>query len=231
MNKRQLLKLTNEKGWVYISRCQNLSESFIREFQNKVDWFFISKYQKLSESFIREFQDKVDWDWVSKYQKLSEDFIGEFWDEVNWECISLSQKLSYSFRKEFNILLPKNSWLYTSKKEKLDYIKSNTNYEVVGNDYIIAYKSVREDYYSVYNFQYKYEIGKTYTSHCNCNLDCYNSFGLSAWTKKGALDYYNRGRLLKVKIPIEKIGAVIRDDNKIRCFELEVIGESNEQKE
>jgi len=99
---------------------------------------------------------------------------------------------------------------------------------VLDDNYIIAYKSVREGYYSVYNFQYKYEVGKTYTSHCDCNLDKENSFGLSAWTREGALDYYNKGRLLKVKIPIEKVGAIVWNNNKIRCFELEVIGESNE---
>ena len=47
--------------WGCISRCQNLSEDFIREFQDKVNWNLISIYQKLSESFIREFQDKVNW--------------------------------------------------------------------------------------------------------------------------------------------------------------------------
>ena len=36
----------------------------------KEQWVDISKYQKLSESFIREFQDKVDWDYISKHQKL-----------------------------------------------------------------------------------------------------------------------------------------------------------------
>ena len=59
-------------------RVSNLSEDFIREFQDKVDWDCISKYQNLSEDFIREFQDKVDWQEISRlaikiknYQKIS----------------------------------------------------------------------------------------------------------------------------------------------------------------
>ena len=71
----------------------------------------------------------------------------------------------------------------------------------------------------------KYEVGKTYYSHCDCNLNNIDSFGLSAWTKEKALDYYNRGKLLKVKIPIEKIGSIVYNGNKIRTFELTVIEE------
>jgi len=45
--------------WEHISKYPILSESFIREFQNKVTWYDISQYSTLSESFIREFQNKV----------------------------------------------------------------------------------------------------------------------------------------------------------------------------
>jgi hypothetical protein len=38
---------------------QNLSEDFIREFQDRVAWILISSYQRLSENFIEEFQDKI----------------------------------------------------------------------------------------------------------------------------------------------------------------------------
>ena len=62
---------TNYKGlircfqWYDISIHQNLSEDFIREFQDNVHWDCISKHQNLSESFIREFQDEVDWNLIS----------------------------------------------------------------------------------------------------------------------------------------------------------------------
>ena len=56
-----------------------LTEEYIREFQDKVDWKSISWRQKLSEEFIREFQDKVYWKYISCDQKLSEEFIKEFY--------------------------------------------------------------------------------------------------------------------------------------------------------
>ena len=38
MKRKDLLKLTEKEGWNYISKYQNLSEKFIREFQNKLNW-------------------------------------------------------------------------------------------------------------------------------------------------------------------------------------------------
>ena len=210
--------------WVRISKYQKLSESFIREFKDKVDWFHISACQKLSESFIREFKDFVDWDLISKYQKLSESFIREFKDKVNWDYIYKYQKLSPEFIKEFELTISEKTWLYKTKEFKINYIKENNlPYELVNDEYIIAYKSTRIDGYSVYNFQYKYEVGGTYESHCDCNTDEQNSFGLSAWTKDGALDYYSAGELYKVKINIEDIGCFVHENHKIRCHKFTVI--------
>ena len=45
--------------WSYLS-MNNLSENFIRDFEDKLYWFFISKYQKLSKQFIVEFSDKIN---------------------------------------------------------------------------------------------------------------------------------------------------------------------------
>ena len=133
------------------------------------------------------------------------------------------QILSKKFIKEFNLKIPENSWLYTSTKDKLKYVKENTKYEVINDKYIIAYKSVKRNYSSVYKQGFLYEIGKTYTSHCDCNLSNENSFGLSAWTKKDALKYHNKGKLLKVKIMIKDIGAIVHNNGKIRCKKLQVI--------
>jgi hypothetical protein len=218
----------NDKvGWSHISVYQKLSEDFIMEFKDKVDWIKISKYQKLSEDFIRKFKDKVCWSLISKYQKLSEDFIRKFKGKVDWDYISKYQKLSEKFRKEFDIELPNDSWLHATVEDKLKYIKENTSYEIIDNTHIVAYKSVRDCGSSVFNWHYLYEVGKTYQSHCDCNIQNENSFGLSAWTKEGALKYHNKGNLLKVKIPIDKIGAIVHDNNKIRCFEFEVVEKMN----
>jgi len=111
-----------------------------------------------------------------------------------------------------------------SKEEKLEYIKNNTDYEVVDNEYIIAYKSCRDNGYSKYNFQYRYEVGKTYESHCDCNLGYENSFGLSAWTREGALEYCKE-KLFKVRVNVEDIGAIVHNNNKVRCFKLTILEE------
>lgn len=57
-------KITKKLGkyeWEDISEDCELSEDFIREFQDKVDWKRISEYQTLSEGFKNEFKDNIDW--------------------------------------------------------------------------------------------------------------------------------------------------------------------------
>ena len=75
---------------------------------------------------------------------------------------------------------------------------------------------------SVYKCGFSYEVGKTYTSHCDCNIDNEDSFGLSAWTKEKALEYHNSGILLKVLIPIKDIGVIVHNNGKIRTRSLKV---------
>ena len=210
--------------WYEISSSQILSEAFIEEFQDKVNWLYISKYQKLSKKVIREFKNKVNWLYISYYQKLSEGFIREFSDKVNWDYISYSQKLSEKFIKEFNLDISESNWLYITDEEKMKTVVNCGLYEIEGN-YIIAYKSTRRNGISVYNSQYRYKAGDIYKSNCNCNIDNDNSFGLSVWTKVGALKYYSNGELYKVRIHISKVGALVQDSNKLRCFELEVLEE------
>ena len=98
----EFIKMFQDKlNWSALSACQTLSEDLIREFQDKVEWEWISKEQKLSEDFIREFKEKVDWYYISISQTLSEDFIREFQDKVDWEEISWYQTLSENFIREF----------------------------------------------------------------------------------------------------------------------------------
>jgi hypothetical protein len=196
----------------------------IRNNPESTNWYYISTYQKLSEDFIREFQDKVSWNCISTYQKLSEDFIREFQHKVSWNNISRYQKLSEDFIREFNLNIPEDSWMYKDIDFKRKYIQENTEYEII-DDKIIAYKSVRENGYSVFNFQYLYEIGNEYESHADYNPKNENSFGLSAWTKEGALGYYNKGKIFKVEININDIACIVHNGKKIRTSKLKIIGE------
>ena len=217
-------EFADEVDWVGFSLCQRLSEDFIREFKNEVGWYCVSKYQRLSEDFIREFKDWVYWDAISYYQRLSEDFIREFKDKVDWDKISTHQHLSEDFIEEFkdrlNMYYLADSWLYKSTEEKKKAVMDTGLYEC-HKDYFIAYKGVRRNRYSMFNFQYQYLKGKTYETWCDCSAD-ENSFGFSAWTKTGARSYCNE-LVVRVKIRYEDVGRVVHDGGKIRCFKMEVL--------
>ena len=67
-----------------LSSYQTLSENFISRHQNSlIDWIAVSYHQNLSEDFIKEFQDKVDWRWISRRQTLSEEFKNQFRHRFN----------------------------------------------------------------------------------------------------------------------------------------------------
>jgi hypothetical protein len=208
-------------SWERISIYQKLSEGFIREFKDEVYWKWISVYQKLSENFIRVFKDKVDWYYISVFQKLSEKFIREFIDKVSWKCISKYQKLSEKFIQEFNLKIDPGNWIYKDKKFKLEKIKETGLYEFLDADHILAYKGIRSDRYSQYNFQYQYLKGETYECHCDCTDD-ENSFGLSAWTEEKAREHCNE-LVIKVKINVADIGRIVHDGGKLRCSKFTVI--------
>jgi hypothetical protein len=211
----------DEVNWVCISIYQKLSKDFIREFKNKVYWNWISGYQKLSENFIREFQNKVYWGCISAYQELSEDFIKEFQDKVDWLWISESQKLSEDFLKEFNLKIDEDNWIYkTTEFKKKQVIKCGL-YEC-HDDYFIAYKAIRNDRYSHFNFQYQYLKNGIYECHCDCTND-ENSFGLSVWTEDGAKEYNNTGLIAKVKVRYEDVGRLVHNSNKVRCSKIEIL--------
>jgi len=212
-------KYSDKVYWDVISSYQKLSEKFIEKHSDKVYWINISINQKLSEQFIEKHSDEVSWYYISQYQILSEKFIEKHLDKVDWNIISQYQILSKEFIEKHKLQIPETCLIYKTKEEKIQYIKENeVPYELSEDEkYIIAYKSAREDGYSVFNFQYHYKVGKKYKSHCDCNVDIENSFGLSSWTKEKALEYYNKGKLFKVKIMIEDIGCFVHKDNKIRC--------------
>ena len=55
----KFIQTNNNVNWDEISINQKLSESFIKEFQDKIYWYNISEYQKLSENFIKKFKYKL----------------------------------------------------------------------------------------------------------------------------------------------------------------------------
>ena len=240
-------KFQNKLDWDWLSCNQPLSEEFIEKFQDKVDWRYISAYQKLSEEFIEKFQDKVYWRYISTYQKLSEEFIEKFQDKVNWTYISAYQKLSENFIernlrylnlvlcfhfqklsdefiKRHNLIVSKNSfWQYKDTEFKKQKLIKTEKYECF-DDHFIAYKAIRKDRYSLYNFQYQYLPGETYESTCDCTAN-ENSFGLNVGTYYFAKLYLGNlnGFVVKCKISYEDIGRIVHGGDKVRCFKITVL--------
>jgi hypothetical protein len=89
-------------------------------------------------------------------------------------------------------------------------------------DYFIAYKAIRDDRYSHFNFQYQYLPNQIYEAHCDCT-DNGNSFGLSVWTYESAKSYNSRGLIVKVKVKYEDVGRLVHNSNKIRCSKIEIL--------
>ena len=217
-------EFADELDWVGISLYQRLSEDFIRENKCRVNWHCVSIFQHLSENFIREFADRLNWDSISIHQHLSEDFIREFADKVKWDWIAKFQRLSKEFIEKFkdNIYMKfiADSWHYKSTEEKKKAIIDTGLYEC-HDDYFIAYKGIRRDRYSRYNFQYQYLKGHTYETWCDCS-DNEDSFGFSAWTKERAREYCDE-LVVRVKVRYEDVGRVVHKGGKIRCFKMEVL--------
>ena len=215
------IKIISEKGNLNIDF--NLPhKDFIREFKEDVDWYCISEHQSLSEDFIKEFKENVHWYWISQCQTLSEDFIREFKDQVHWGRISRHQTLSEGFIREFNLTIPKSNWIYASDEDKHKAIESSGLYEVK-DGYVYGYKTVDKYMRSVFRSTYHYKLGEIHRSRCDFNCDVENSYGLSMWSKEGALGYHGQGIMLRVRAKLSHVGAMVHYKHKLRCVELEVL--------
>ena len=212
-------KHADEVDWNYISVHQKLPEDFIGKHADEVDWIYISKYQKLSKDFIEKYADKVNWNYISVYQKLSEDFIEKYADKVNWNCISRYQIITPEFADKYNIKINNNSQRTAAEWKKM--IEKTGLYEC-HEDYFYAYKNIRSDRYSHFNFQYQYLPGESYDCFSDYS-DNENSFGLSAWTETEAYNYKDNGMVVKLKVNYADVTAIVHDSNKIRCKRITVL--------
>ena len=214
----------NQINWHWISMYQKLSEDFIEKYKDKVYWSCISIYQKLLEDFIDTYADKVNWISISMYQNLSENFIEEHKYNVNWYCISKYQKLSKQFIEKYknnlNIRAIKDSWHYKSTEFKKQAVINTGLYDCY-DDYFIAYKGIRSDRYSKFNFQYQYLPNQTYETFADYS-DNEDSFGFSAWNYENAKSYCDE-LVVKVKIYYKDVARVVHNGNKIRACKITIL--------
>ncbi len=109
---------------------------------------------------------------------------------------------------------------------KRNLIKACGSYEC-HDDYFIAYKCIRNDNYSITNFQYKYLVGETY----HCHADHTNnpiSFGLFVCERERAEEYVKfccGGKIIKVKAYYKDVACLIPEGNGVRCTDFTVLEE------
>lgn len=211
--------------WSWISAYQKLSENFICKYADQVKWREISAYQKLSEKFIRRYADRVYWPHISRYQSLSEAFIEEFKGQVDWWRISKHQYLSVAFIQKYKdrlcMILVQDNWAYKTPEE-LEYAVRDTSLYECHKGYFIAYKGIRKDRYSDYNFQYQYLPGETYETFADCS-DKADSCGFSVWTRGGAEKYWWE-LVVPCRIEYKDVARIIYEDGRIRCRKMTILG-------
>lgn len=236
-------------NWNVIAKYQLLSESFIEKYKEELDLNLVSIYQKLSESFIEKHIKDFNLYNVCKFQKLSESFIEKHLDKLFLNCVLKHQILSESFFDKHldilnnmnynnNIVFYQNYSNEFAKKHKIlrsfitnrelyndstNAIKAYKKYECY-EDYFIAYKAIRFDRYSFFNFQYQYLPGKTYESNCDCT-SIKDSFGLNVGTYNFAKGYLSnrKGLIVKCKVYYKDIGRIVYNGEKIRCFKITIL--------
>lgn len=184
------------------------------------DFEYINKELGTDYTFICA----ADWNNISSNYKLSEKFIEKHQNEVNWNIISILQKLSDEFIEKHCLTVDKeNLWQYQSEEFKKEKLIKTGKYEC-HEDYFIAYKAIRNDRYSLFNFQYQYLPCETYESNCDCtNIE--NSFGLNVGTYDFVKEYLgnDKGFIIKCKVYYKDIGRIVKNGNNIRCFRITVL--------
>ena len=118
--------------------------------------------------------------------------------------------------------LVRDNWAYKTPEELEQAVRDTGLYEC-HKGYFIAYKGIRSDRYSYYNFQYRYMPGKTYETFADCS-DKEDSFGFSVWTKGYARNYCNE-LVVPCRVYYGDVARVIANDGgKIRCRKLTILG-------
>ena len=227
-------KYSDKIDWFIISSTQKLSENFIKKHIYKLEICSIYKYQKLSEELLDYLLTNCvhiydEMNIICKYQNLSISFINKYWNEISRHAISEFQKLPKEFIFEkmdkLSVYLINDNWLYKSTEEKKQAVIDTGLYEC-HDDYFIAYKSIRYDRYSLFNFQYKYEKGGVYESWCDCSHN-EDSFGLNVGTKDFAFKYarfcWPNHIIVRCKVRYEDVGRVVHGGEKVRCLKIEIL--------
>lgn len=120
----------------------------------------------------------------------------------------------------YYISVPEDNCMTWTTQQKKEAVIQTGLYEC-HDEYFIAYKGIRWNRYSAFNFQYPYLPGETYTTHADYTEE-EDSFGFSAWTQERARNYCSE-LVVKVKIYYEDVARVVHNGGKIRCCRMTVL--------
>ena len=112
------------------------------------------------------------------------------------------------------------NWFNKTAEFKKKKVKATGLYEC-HEKFFYAYKGIRSDRYSDFNFQYQYLPGETYECFADGSAN-ENSFGFSVWTKEEAANYCNE-LVVKCKIYYRDVARVVHNGGKIRCSKLTIL--------
>ena len=185
-----------------------------------INWNSISRHLKLTPEFMEKHWGDLDKDNISKYQKLTPELMDKHWGGLNKYYISKYQKLTPELMEKYDIKLGNDNWLYVSEEIKKESVIKSGLYECY-DDYFIAYKGIRSDRCSNFNFQYQYLPGESYESHADCSNN-ENSFGLSVWTEDGARDYCSQ-LVVKCMVYYKDVARMVHNNGKLRCFKIKIL--------
>lgn len=195
--------ISDSDFWYFVSEFQRLSEKNIHKYIDKLSLLKITKFQTLSENFIRKNIKILNSDSLEKYQYYSDAFADE---------LGLNKSILFHAKDKANINRLKRKLIRTGKYE-------------CHKDGFIAYKAIRYNRYSFFNFRYKYLKDNVFESNCDCtNNEC--SFGLNVGTYDFAKSYLGNdinGVIVKCKVKYEDVGAMVHNNEKVRCFKITVL--------
>ncbi len=178
--------------------------------KNAVVWCPFDKEDSQFVQQIRKQGNKV----VATHIDNGQDFYTYEPDE-KWDVI-VSNPPFTGKRKIFE----RASWHYKSTEFKKQAVINTGLYDCY-DDYFIAYKGIRSDRYSKFNFQYQYLPNQTYETFADYS-DNEDSFGFSAWNYENAKSYCDE-LVVKVKIYYKDVARVVHNGNKIRACKITIL--------
>lgn len=217
--------------WKAILRSQGLSVKYITSLLDEMEYLglldYVIQFQNITpirDTLMERYKDSKNYPIIvkalAKFESLSVDFLDRYpiFLETQKDLIAKHQKLSAAYREAHELVTEENNDDVTPEQWRsiLQKVTSNLTHFTLYSDHIYAYKLIRRDGYSQFNFGSKYLNGDSYDSFSDYSTDD-TSFGFASYSENGAYnlwqDLYNGSKaymVTKVRIPYENITYVGR---------------------